>query len=174
MGLFWVVDVVVVVGWVVVVVGWVVVVVVVGFAVVVVVVLGFVVVVVVVVVVVGLFVVVVGWEGFVGFIKKIVDTATAKTTIIAKIIIVVFVSKLLNKFSDNFYVKSAIYGLKPASCALLASVAINLMRSNIINMPAAIVFIIFLLISLRIKKDPLFYLASTGLIGFLLKSMGLI
>lgn len=106
-----------------------------------------------------------------GIVGSLIATAGIA---IPALIIVIFVSKLLNKFSDNFYVKAAIYGLKPASCALLASVAINLMRSNIINISAAIVFVLFLLISLRTKKDPLFYLASTGLIGFILKYMNLI
>lgn len=106
-----------------------------------------------------------------GIVGSLIATAGIA---IPALIIVIFVSKLLNKFSDNFYVKAAIYGSKPASCALLASVAINLMRSNIINIPAAIIFVLFLLISLRIKKDPLFYLASTGLIGFIFKYMNLI
>lgn len=94
--------------------------------------------------------------------------------VIPAFFIVIIVSKILNKFKENFYVKSAIYGLKPASCALLASVIINLVRTNLISIAAAITFVIFLLISLRTKKDPLFYLASTGLIGFILKSFGLI
>lgn len=85
------------------------------------------------------------------------------------LIIVIIVSKILNKFRDNFYVKSAIYGLKPASCALLASVGLDLIRNNLINIPAVVIFIFFLLISLRIKKDPLFYLFTTGLFGLILK-----
>ena len=93
--------------------------------------------------------------------------------ILPALLIVVFVSKLLNKFRENFYVKAAIYGLKPASCALLVVVAIDLLRSNIVSIPAAIVFLSFLFISARVKKDPLFYLASTGLIGLVLKYWGM-
>ena len=85
------------------------------------------------------------------------------------LIIVIIVSKIINKFSENFYVKSAIYGLKPASCALLATVGIDLIRNNLTNIPAVLIFTVFLFINLRTKKDPLFYLASTGLLGLILK-----
>ena len=98
------------------------------------------------------------------------------TTAIAipALIIVIVVSRVLEKFKDNFYVKSIVYGLKPASCALLAYVAINMLLSNLINIFAIILFVIFLIISFFTKKDPLFYLFSTGLVGLILKLLNLI
>ena len=87
--------------------------------------------------------------------------------ILPSLFIVIAISKLLKKFSDNFYVKSAIYGLKPASCALIASVAIRLILSSVKNVISCSVFIILLLIFLTKKKSPLFYLVISGLIGLI-------
>ena len=94
--------------------------------------------------------------------------------VIPALFIVVIVSRILRKFQDNFYVKSALYGLKPASCALLAVVAFNLIRSNLLDIYSIGLFLVFILISLFTKKDPLFYLFSTGLIGLVLKLLSLI
>ena len=90
------------------------------------------------------------------------------------LIIVIIVFKVLTKFKNNKFVKAAIYGLKPASCALLASVVIKMFKTNIVDALSGIVFIVFLMISVRTKKDPLFYLVATGLISLFFKFFDLI
>ncbi len=82
--------------------------------------------------------------------------------------LVIIVSKLLKKFSDNFYVKSIIETLKPISCALLTSVAIGLLKPEIKDLKAMILLAFLLLISWKSKKDPLFYIALAALIGVIL------
>ena len=82
--------------------------------------------------------------------------------------IVIGISKLLKKFSDNFYVKAAIYGLKPASCALITSVAIKLMKSTVSGFYAIALFTCLLVIFLTRKQSPLFYLIISGVAGILL------
>ena len=82
--------------------------------------------------------------------------------------LVIIVSKLLKKFSDNFYVKSIIETLKPISCALLTSVAIGLLKTEIKDLKAMILLAFLLLISWKSKKDPLFYIALAALIGVIL------
>ncbi len=82
--------------------------------------------------------------------------------------LVIIVSKLLKKFSDNFYVKSIIETLKPISCALLTSVAIGLLKPEIKDLNAMILLAFLLLISWKSKKDPLFYIALAALIGVIL------
>ena len=91
--------------------------------------------------------------------------------ILPSMFIVIGISKLLRKFSDNFYVRAAIYGLKPASCALIAAVAIKLIKSTIISIPAVIVFLVLLYILITRKKTPIFYLVISGLIGLFLNIM---
>ena len=85
--------------------------------------------------------------------------------IIPSFILVVIVSKLLKKFSENFYVKSVIDSLKPISCALLISVSVGLIKPEINDFKAVILLIILILMSRKSKKEPLFYIIVAGLAG---------
>ena len=79
--------------------------------------------------------------------------------------LVIIVSKLLRKFSDNFFVKSAIETLKPISCALLTSVAVGLLKPEISSIKSMVLLALLLLLSWKSKKDPLFYIFLSALIG---------
>lgn len=79
--------------------------------------------------------------------------------------LVIIVSKLLKKFSDNFYVKSAIETLKPISCALLTSVAVGLLKPEIGSIKSMLLLAFLLLLSWKSKKDPLFYIFLSAVIG---------
>ncbi len=106
-----------------------------------------------------------------GFVGSLIAT-TAVT--FPSLIIIIIISKILKKFKENFYVKAIIYGLKPASCALLASVALQMIISKVNDIYAMFLFAVFLVISFVTKKDPLFYLGITGLIGLIFKIIGII
>ena len=82
--------------------------------------------------------------------------------------LVIVVSKLLKKFSDNFYVKTTIETLKPISCALLVSVAIGLIKPELTELKSLVLLGILLLLSWKTKKDPLFYIAFSAFAGLLL------
>lgn len=84
------------------------------------------------------------------------------------LILVIIVSKLLKKFSDNFYVKSIIETLKPISCALLTAVAIGLLKPSLTDIKAIILLAVLLIISWKSKKDPLFYILISAFIGILI------
>lgn len=84
------------------------------------------------------------------------------------LILVLIVSKLLKKFSDNFYVKSIIATLKPISCALLTSVAIGLLKPSVGDIKGMILLTVLLLLSWKSKKDPLFYIAIAAVVGVIL------
>lgn len=83
--------------------------------------------------------------------------------------LVIIVSKLLKKFSDNFYVKSIIETMKPISCALLVSVTIGLLKPEIRDIKAMILLAVLLLISWKSKKDPIFYILISAVVGILFK-----
>ena len=87
------------------------------------------------------------------------------------LILVIIVSKLLRKFSDNFYVKSLIQTLKPISCGLLTSVAIGLLKPEINDIKAIVLISILLLISWKSKRDPLFYIVISAIVGVVLVFM---
>ena len=85
--------------------------------------------------------------------------------ILPSFILVLIVAKLLKKYSDNFYVKSIIETLKPISCALLLSVGINLLKSQLLDIKAMILLLFLLLVSYKSKKEPLFYILFSALFG---------
>lgn len=99
-----------------------------------------------------------------GVIGSVIATLSE---IIPSLILIIIVSKILKKFSDNFYVKSAIETLKPISCALLISVAIGLIKTDVTNLKFLILLGVFLLLSLKKKRDPIFYICIGGIAGIL-------
>lgn len=86
-------------------------------------------------------------------------------------ILVIIVAKLLKKFSDNFYIKSIIQTLKPVSCALLTFVAINLLKQDIHDTKALILLLALLVLSWKSKKDPLFYILISAIVGVVISLM---
>lgn len=98
----------------------------------------------------------------------ILGSALATTAeMLPSLFLVIIVSKLLKKFSDNFYVKSTIETLKPISCALLTSVAIGLLKPEIRDVKAMILLAVLILISWKSKRDPLFYILISAVIGII-------
>ena len=79
--------------------------------------------------------------------------------------LVIIVSKILNKFHQNFFVKSLLETLKPISCALLLSVTIGLLKPQITDIKAMILLAALLILSRKTKKDPLFYMLIAGCTG---------
>ena len=82
--------------------------------------------------------------------------------VLPSLINVIILSKLLNKYCDNFYLKTLLYSLKPAGCALLSCVLIDLFCNSIF-----FVFIVFLLLSLILKKGPIFLIILSAILGCL-------
>ena len=85
------------------------------------------------------------------------------------LILVLIIAKLLKKFSDNFYVKSIISILKPLGCALLSYVALQLLISDVKDLKSALLLLFLLILSWKSKKDPLFYIIISILIGIILR-----
>lgn len=104
--------------------------------------------------------------------------ATA-SEVLPALFIVIFISKLLRKFKDNFYVKTTLDILKPTSCALLSVVAINLMKgslftSNPNQISSIALFLGLLWVSLTKKKDVIWYIIVSALIGIVFVKFGLL
>ena len=88
--------------------------------------------------------------------------------LLPSLIIVIFVSKILKKYSENFYVKSVIQSLKPISCALLIAVCFGMLKLEINNINSIVLFAVLILISIKSKKDPLVYMLIAGTAGICL------
>ena len=100
-----------------------------------------------------------------GVLGSVVATTSE---MLPSLFLVIIVSKLLKKFSDNFYVKAIIETLKPVSCALLTSVAIGLLKPSVADIKAMIPLAVLLIISWKSKKDPLFYILIAGVVGLII------
>ncbi len=105
---------------------------------------------------------------FAGFKTAGILGALLATTsvILPSFIIVVIISKILEQFKHNKYVRSVIYTLKPAGCGLLAAVAVDMFVSSI-NLPGMILLAALFVASLTEKRDPLFYLGVSAIVGLI-------
>ena len=105
---------------------------------------------------------------FAGFkTAGILGSLIATTSVILpSFIIVIIISKILEQFKHNKYVRSVIYTLKPAGCGLLAAVGVDMFINNI-NIPGMILLAGLFFASLTEKRDPLFYLAVSALVGLI-------
>lgn len=110
---------------------------------------------------------------FAGFKTAGLIGSLIATTAIAlpSLVFVVLLSKALRKFSENIYVKSIIYVLKPLGCGLLAAVGVNMFINNFlgenINLYNIAFLALLILISLHKKLNPLFYLGVGAIYGIL-------
>lgn len=110
---------------------------------------------------------------FAGFKTAGLIGSLIATTAIAlpSLVFVVLISKALRKFSENIYVKSIIYVLKPLGCGLLAAVGVNMFINNFlgenINLYNIAFLALLILISLHKKLNPLFYLGVGAIYGIL-------
>lgn len=103
---------------------------------------------------------------FAGFTTSGILGALVATTsvILPSLIIVIIISKLLEQFKHNKYVQSVIYTLKPAGCGLLAAVGVDMFVNNI-NLLGMILLAGLFIASLTEKRDPLFYLGVSAVVG---------
>ncbi len=101
-----------------------------------------------------------------GILGSLISTTAI---ILPSLIFVVLLSKALKKFSENQYVKSIIYVLKPLGCGLLCAVGVNMFINDFltanINLYNIIFLTILILLSLHKKFDPLVYLGLGALYG---------
>lgn len=107
---------------------------------------------------------------FAGFTTAgILGSLVATTAIILpSYIIVTIVFKVIDKFRTNRNIKGAIRGLKPAGCALLSAVGIKLLFTSNLHLLVTLILLGFLILSIKKKQDPLFYLGISAILGLII------
>lgn len=107
---------------------------------------------------------------FAGFTTAgILGSLVATTAIILpSYIIVTIVFKVIDKFRTNRNIKGAIRGLKPAGCALLSAVGIKLLFTSNLHLLGTLILFGFLILSIKKKQDPLFYLGISAILGLII------
>jgi len=93
--------------------------------------------------------------------------AATAAIVLPSFIIVTLVSKVLDKFKKNLYVKSIVKSLKAAGCALLCAVGVKLIFTSDLNALGIIILTVFIISTFFKKRDPLFYLGLSGIIGLI-------
>lgn len=107
---------------------------------------------------------------FAGFTTAGILGSLAATTaiILPSYIIVTIVFKVIDKFRTNRNIKGAIRGLKPAGCALLSAVGIKLLFTSNLHLLGTLILLGFLILSIKKKQDPLFYLGISATLGLII------
>ena len=107
---------------------------------------------------------------FAGFTTAgILGSLVATTAIILpSYIIVTIVFKVIDKFRTNRNIKGAIRGLNPAGCALLSAVGIKLLFTSNLHLLGTLILLGFLILSIKKKQDPLFYLGISAILGLII------
>ena len=110
-----------------------------------------------------------GFQTF-GIMGGIVATLSL---VFPSLLFVIFVSKILKKYKDEFLVKTIIYSLKPAGCGLLCAVGCSLFKSYVNSIPAIALFLFLFLLSFKFKKNPLYYFLFASIIGISFQILGI-
>ncbi|MDO4804915.1 MAG: chromate transporter [Lachnospiraceae bacterium] len=102
------------------------------------------------------------------------------------VIIILLISRFLEKFRDSRYVARAFYGLRPASIAMISAAGINVVKVALINLPALtegdilgffkfpqLLLAVILFIAMRkLKWHPIAFLAISAVVGILFRFAG--
>lgn len=104
--------------------------------------------------------------------------------VMPSVIIIIWVSKFLEKFRQNKHVDDVFYILRPAVTGLIAAAGFGVVVSAIfhpellqgftmenimafVGLKEAILFIVMLFLTNKFKRHPIVYIASAGAIGIL-------
>ena len=96
--------------------------------------------------------------------------------ILPMMIITSQVFRLYKKFSENQYVKSVLYVLRPTSCALILSVGaklfynlvlLNALSLKTLDLKALFLVVLLFALTFKLKRDPITYMAIAGFVGIL-------
>ena len=103
--------------------------------------------------------------------------------VMPSVILIVLISKVLEKFRTNTYVEAAFYGLRPASVAMVASAGIGVAMTTLLNLTAsgfavlrwrelvlAAVILVLTNFVPKVKKfHPIIFIALAAAVGIIFK-----
>lgn len=102
---------------------------------------------------------------------------------VPSVIIVILVSKSLQRFNSNPLVKDAFYGLRPAVTALIAAAGVSVMEQSFLKLSAFLssmnpmvlfdwkklaYFVVVYIAIVKLNKHPIAYIAISAVVGILL------
>lgn len=103
------------------------------------------------------------------------------------VIIILIISRFLEKFRDNVYVVKAFYGLRPASIAMISAAGVNVVKVALINLPVLtedhdivgffnipqiILAVILFAAMKKLKWHPVVFLMISAILGIIFRFGG--
>ncbi|MDR0652860.1 MAG: chromate transporter [Synergistaceae bacterium] len=96
------------------------------------------------------------------------------------VVIALFITKVMDAFREDKFVKSAFYGIRPAVTALIASAALGIVKimlvnlenglsADIFNVKRVALFAAMLYLMKKYNKHPVFYIGGAAIVGAVLK-----
>ena len=85
------------------------------------------------------------------------------------VIVIYFVAKILNKWSENKYVQSILKSIRPTVLSLILYAGWDLAKDTITDLKSIIFLIILLIIMRFYKKSPILYIVISAIVGIFIK-----
>ena len=85
------------------------------------------------------------------------------------VIIIMLISKLLNKFRNNVWVDSVLSGIRPAVIALILFAGWEVAKLAVVDWRTLVLFLLFWTAIHFYKKSPIFYIVISAVIGIVFK-----
>ncbi len=120
-----------------------------------------------------------------GIVTAVLGAVTATLGLITpSVIVILIVAAFLKRFSQNKYVNSAFYGLRPASTALIAAAGITVVMTNLLPIKdiiakgvteinfqglilAAVLWVLMNVVKPTKKLHPIVFIALSAVIGII-------
>lgn len=93
--------------------------------------------------------------------------------VLPSFLIILIIARFFLHFQDNVWVKSVLYGLRPAVVALIGAAALSILQANFVHggtfsiRSLLIVFIVFGISRWKKKLHPIWLILVSGALGFL-------
>ncbi|MBE5813269.1 MAG: chromate transporter [Clostridiales bacterium] len=95
--------------------------------------------------------------------------------ILPSLVIIIIISRMLEKVKNNSTIKNLFYGIRPVALALILTAALDIIFSNILNftndiitiIKSIIVFVVLLIGIRKIKIHPVWFIVISAVIGII-------
>lgn len=89
--------------------------------------------------------------------------------VLPSVIIVIWVSKLLNKYAENPWIQAIMSSIRPAVAALILLAGVELCKLSVTDWQSALFATAFFLLVHFYPKSPIFYILLAAVLGIVLK-----
>jgi chromate transporter len=104
--------------------------------------------------------------------------------VLPSVIIIIFISKFLERYNNRHSIDAVFYGLRPAATGLIASAALLLINLSVLTLEkftsaqnllslfdvkSLVLFVVFIYLTNRFNRHPFFFIAGGAAAGILFK-----